>query len=64
MKTYYVVKVGDDRFDLRQNRYKGQLQAGKEHPHDLMAVQFDAKGMREIIEKYFPDTDDSELPKA
>lgn len=62
MTTYYVVKVGDNRFDLRQTRYKAQLAAGSEHPHDLMAVSFPADGMRDIISKWFHDTDASALP--
>ncbi len=62
MKTYYVVKVGPDRFDLRQTRYAATLRAGKEHPHDLMAASFTADGMREIIGKWFADTDATALP--
>ena len=57
MKTYYVVRVGPDRFDLRQSRYRAQLDEGREHPHDLMATGFTAEGMREIISKHFNDTD-------
>lgn len=60
-KTYYVAQTGDDRFDLRQTRYKAQLEAGKEHPNDLMAVGFTADGMREILSKWFADTDTSAL---
>lgn len=63
-KTYYVAKTGDDRFDLRQTRYKEQLEAGREHPHDLMATGFTADGMREILAKWFADTDASALEVA
>jgi hypothetical protein len=61
MPNYYVVKTGPNRFDLRQTRYKQFYQTGKEHPHDLMAVGFDYNGMKEIINKWFQDTDTSEL---
>lgn len=60
MATYYVVKVGD-RFDLRQERYRARFDAGREHPHDLMAASFTADGMREILAKLFADTDASAL---
>lgn len=61
MSTYYVVRVGPDRFDLRQSRYAEQFKQGAEHPHDLMAVHFDAAGMRDIIAKHFQDTDTTAL---
>lgn len=61
MTTYYAVKVGNDRYDLRQSRYREQLQAGKEHPHDLMACSFTADGLRDICEKYGFDADLSAL---
>lgn len=60
MPEYYVVKNGN-RYDLRQSRYRGLFDAGREHPHDLMATGFDAKGMREIIAKWFSDTDASAI---
>jgi hypothetical protein len=62
MNTYYVVCAGPDRFDLRQTRYRALLEAGREHPHDLMAAGFTAEGMREILAKWFSDTDSSALP--
>lgn len=62
MARYYVVKVGPDSFDLRQSRYADLFKAGKEHPHDLMACSFTAAGMREILAKWFADTDASALP--
>lgn len=61
MALYYVVKVGDNRFDLRQSRFKEQLAAGSEDPRDTMAVGFDKAGMQEIIAKWFQDTDVSAL---
>jgi hypothetical protein len=60
--TYYVVRTGPDSFDLRQERFRSELEQGKEHPHDLMATSFTAAGMREILDKWFSDTDDSALP--
>jgi hypothetical protein len=62
MSTYYVVRTGPDSFDLRQTRYADQLAKGNEHPHDLMAAGFTAAGMREILRKWFDDTDASALP--
>lgn len=56
-KTYYVIKTGQNRFDLRQARYRKALENGKEHPHDLIATGFTADGMRKILEKWFADTD-------
>jgi hypothetical protein len=48
---YYVVKVGEDRYDLRQSRYRAQFEAGGNHPHDLMAVAFTAQGIRDLFDK-------------
>jgi hypothetical protein len=59
--TYWVEKIADNRYCLRQSRFKEQYLSGNEHPHDLMAQCFDKKGMLEIIEKYFPNTDTSAL---
>lgn len=62
---YYVVKVGDDRYDLRQSRYRVQLLAGREHPHDLMACGFTAAGMRELLQTTIKGvTDTTALPPA
>lgn len=61
MKTYYIVKTGADRYDLRQSRYAEQFKAGKEHPHDLMATGFCGADMRDLLEKHFKYTDDSTL---
>lgn len=49
MADYYVVKVGEDRYDLRQTRFKAMFDAGNEHPHDLMAVGFSAQGIRDLF---------------
>lgn len=61
MPTYYVVQTGPNRFELRQTCYKERLQQGREHPHDVIAAGFTAEGMREIIGKWFADTDTSAL---
>lgn len=63
--TYYIVRTGPNRFDMRQTRYKAQRAAGKEHPHDLMATQFTRDGMIEILDKHFADStiDRTELDK-
>lgn len=59
--TYYVVRTGPDRFDLRQYRYAAQRLAGKEHPNDVIAVGFNGKGMRELIAEWFINTNDAAL---
>jgi hypothetical protein len=59
--TYYAVKTGKDRFDLRQSRYR-HLRSQGGHPHDLCAVGFTAKDLRELCEKYQFDADLSALP--
>lgn len=52
---YYVEKVGPDRFDLRQTRYRSQrlTRNGNGHPHDAMAAGFTAEAMREVIARHF-----------
>lgn len=59
-RVYYIVKTGENRFDLRQTRFKAQLAEGREHPHDLCAVGFDATGMRQLVDSGF-DADVSPL---
>ena len=59
---YYVVRTGQDRFDLRQTRYRAQHAAGREHPHDIVAVGFTADDMRAALAEWFDDTDTSALP--
>lgn len=55
---YYIVKTGDDRYDMRQERFRGTV-----HPHDLMAVGFSAAQMRDMLAQHFPaDVDTSALP--
>ena len=61
MTTYYAVKVGNDRYDLRQDRYREMFAAGKEHKHDLMAVGFTGEALREICTQYGFDADLSAL---
>lgn len=55
--VYYVEKVGPDRYDLRQVRYRHLRAGGGEgHPHDLIATHFTGEGMRDVIARYFADT--------
>jgi len=61
MSTYYIVKTGINQFDMRQTRYIPQLAKGKENPHDLMVAGFTADAMREILAKWFVDTDATAL---
>lgn len=49
--VYYVEKVGPDRYNLRQVRYRG-----KNHPHDLIATHFTGEGLRDLIARYFAET--------
>lgn len=57
--VYYIIRTGEDRFDMRQTRYRKRLQDGKEHPHDLMAVGFTKQGMQEMLKKYNFDAVDT-----
>ena len=50
--SYYIVKTGADRFDLRQARFRSAFEAGQEHPHDLCAVGFTREGMKDLVQKY------------
>jgi len=60
---YYLVQTGDDRYDVRQTRYKAQYLAGSEHPHDLMSTGFTAAQVRELIAKRFlVDIDMTTIP--
>lgn len=47
--TYYAVKVGHDRYDLRQSRYRADFNNGMEHANDLMMCSFSAEGMRNWV---------------
>lgn len=64
MATYYVVRTGRDHYDLRQTRFKREREAGREHPHDLIAGGFTAQGMRDVLAKHFAHAtvDTSALP--
>ena len=41
---------------LRQERYRKQLDAGKEHPHDVCAVARSLAELKAMCEKHWPDT--------
>lgn len=42
---------------LRQTRFRAQLQAGDEHPHDVCAYARSIEEMRSMIDTHFPNTD-------
>lgn len=60
-REYYLVKTGPNRWDMRQTRFRDQLQAGKEHPNDICATGFDAEGIRRIVAAHNFDVDLTEL---
>lgn len=62
-RTYYLTKTDADRYDLRQTRYVDQFKAGKEHPHDLLAVGFTAQDMRKLVATHKFDVDLTLLDK-
>jgi len=49
------------RFDLRQERFRAQRAAGKEHPHDVCAVCFKPDELRDVCEKFGFNADLSAL---
>lgn len=62
MHTYYAVKTGPDRYDMRQERFRKKFDRGIDHPHDVCATGFTAQGLRDVCEKYKFDCDFSALP--
>jgi hypothetical protein len=52
----YVAKE-DGMVVLRQSRFRDQLSAGKEHPHDVCAVARDVAEMHSMVDKHWPDAD-------
>jgi len=62
-REYYLKRGKFGLWDLRQTRYKSQFDAGNEHSHDLCAVGFQAKAMRDLINMYKFDCDLSPLDK-
>lgn len=62
MHVYYLVKTGDDCYEMRQVRYAEAFQRGVEHAHDLCAVGFSGKQIRDLVERHRFDCDLSALP--
>lgn len=56
MSTMYASKEGG-MFFLRQERFREQLAAGREHPHDVCAVATSAKQLQEMTVRHWPDAD-------
>lgn len=62
---YYAVASSiPGKFDLRQERFRANRDAGQPHPHDLMAVGFGAAELRATIAKFGWDADLTALPPA
>lgn len=51
--TYYVTKSTRGTFELRQKRFKERFLKGKEHPHDVVAVNTSKAGIMSMFKKYF-----------
>jgi hypothetical protein len=60
MKSMYVTKRGSF-VELRQTRYREQLLADNEHPHDVCAIARDTKEMHDMADKHWQDIDYSEV---
>ena len=42
---------------LRQEKFRAQLQHGREHPHDVCAVARNRAELKSMCHKYWPDVD-------
>lgn len=56
MSEMYVIQKGS-MLELRQTRFREQLNAGIEHPHDVCAVARSVEEMRGMVDKHWPDID-------
>lgn len=56
MPDMYVIQKGS-MLELRQTRFREQLNAGVEHPHDLCAVARSVDEMHSIADKRWLDID-------
>lgn len=59
--TMYAHKDRDGLYTLRQERYRVQLEAGKEHPHDVCAVARSIEELHRMCDKHWPDADYSRV---
>lgn len=46
----YYLTASNGVYELRQTRFKQQLQSGREHPHDVCAVARSKDEMRGMVE--------------
>lgn len=53
MKSMYVANQHGS-FVLRQERYRAQLAAGDEHPHDICAFASSVKQMHSMVDHLWP----------
>lgn len=54
MKSMYVANQHGS-FVLRQERFRAQLAAGNEHPHDICAFASSVKQMHSMVDHLWPD---------
>jgi hypothetical protein len=47
----------DGFWTMRQERYRANLAAGREHPHDVCAIARSLEELRSMCEKHWPDAD-------
>ena len=62
MSGVYAVQEGS-LYVLRQVRFRDELAAGREHPHDVCAVATSAVQLEEMVKPHWPDADYSALTK-
>jgi hypothetical protein len=49
---YYLTRTASSLVELRQQRYRAQLEAGREHPHDVCAVARSKTEMRAMLARF------------
>lgn len=54
MKSMYVANHNGS-FVLRQERFREQLAAGREHPHDICAYASSVEQMHSMVDKHWPN---------
>lgn len=60
MAEMYVIKNGEF-YELRQERFRAGLEAGKEHPHDVCALARSVQEMHDMADKHWADIDYSRV---
>lgn len=54
---YCVKSKSGKAYELRQKRFKKQYESGIEHPWDICAIAISLEQMHEMADKYWPNTD-------